>query len=203
MAAKLVTWAAASLVYTRLREFCLPFELHRTEIAERRMPSRGIVEALDVINHVGFGLVSRAVCLARRPFGLERGKEALHRGIVPNIASPAHATGHTVVGQEPLEELTGVLAAPTRVMQHGLGRASSPDRHHERIGDELRGHRRTHGPADHPSREEIDDRGHVEPAFGGPEVGEVGHPFAICQRGGERPVEHIRRDGGRRPHTGI
>ena len=30
------------------------------------MPSRGIVEALDVIKHVGFGLVSRAVCLARR-----------------------------------------------------------------------------------------------------------------------------------------
>ena len=32
----------------------------------------------------------------------------------------------------------------------------TPDRHHERIGDELRGHRRTHGPADHKSREEID-----------------------------------------------
>ena len=73
------------------------------------MPSRGIVEALDVIEHVGFGLVSRAVHLARRPFDLERGEEALHRGIVPDVGHPAHATGHAVVGQEPLEGLTGVL----------------------------------------------------------------------------------------------
>lgn len=44
-----------------------------------------------------------------------------------------------------------------------------------------------------PSREEIDERGDVEPAFGGPEVGEVRDPFAVYRRGGERPVEHIRR----------
>src|ERR1022692_2884892 len=58
--------------------------------------------------------------------------------------------------------LTGVLAAPIRVMQPGLGLAPPPNRRHERIGEELRGHRRTHGPADDPSREEIDNRGDVE-----------------------------------------
>ena len=47
------------------------------------MLSLGTVKALDVIEHVRFGLVSRAVRLVRRPFGLERGKEALHRRIVP------------------------------------------------------------------------------------------------------------------------
>ena len=85
-------WAAAGFVDTSLRSFRLPFELHRTEIAQRRVPSRGIVEALDVIEHVGFGLVSRAILLVRRPFGLERGEEALHRGIVPDVAGPAHAS---------------------------------------------------------------------------------------------------------------
>ena len=79
------------------------------------MPSPGIVEALDVIEHVRFGLVSRAVRLVRRPFGLERGEEVLHRGIVPDVVGPAHATDHAVVGQEPLEGLAGVLAAPLRV----------------------------------------------------------------------------------------
>ena len=159
------------------------------------MPPRGIVEALDVIEHVRFGLISRAVRLARRPFGLERGEEALHRGIVPDVAGPAHATGHAVVGQEPLEGLTGVLASPIGVMQDGLRLTSPPDRHHERIGDELRGHRRMHGPADNPPREQVHDRGHVEPAFGGPEIGEVGDPFAVRRGGRERPVEHIWRDG--------
>jgi len=167
------------------------------------VPSPGIIEALDVIEHVGFGLVSRAIRLVRRPFGLERGEEALHRGIVPAVAGSAHATGHAVVSQQPLEGRTGVLAAPIGMMQDGLRLASPPDCHHQCIGDQLRGHRRMDGPADDPSREEIHHRGHVEPAFGGPEIGEVGDPFAVGRRGRERPVEHIRRDGVCRPHADI
>ena len=58
-------------------------------------------------------------------------------------------------------------------MQHGIGHPTPPERHNERIGDERRGPRRTHGLVDYPSREEIDDRGDVEPAFGCPEAGEV------------------------------
>ena len=96
----------------------------------------GIIEALDVIEHVRFGLVSRAVRLVRRPFGLERGEEVLHRGIVPDVVGPAHATDHAVVGQEPLEGLTGVLATPIGVVQYGLGLASPPDGQHECIGDQ-------------------------------------------------------------------
>ena len=95
----------------------------------------GIIEALDVIEHVRFGLVSRAVRLVHRPFGLERGEEALHRGIVPDVVGPAHATDDAVVGQEPLEGLTGVLATPIGVVQHGLGLAPPPDGQHECIGD--------------------------------------------------------------------
>ena len=95
------------------------------------MSPPGIIEALDVIKHVGFGLVSRAVRFGRREFGLERGEEALHRSIAPDIASSAHATGHTVVGQEPLKGLVGVLAPPIGVMQDGLRLASPPDCYHK------------------------------------------------------------------------
>ena len=163
-------WATAGLVDTSLRESGFHFELPRTEIAQRRVPPGGIVEALAVIEHVGLGLGARAVGRTRRAFDLQRGKEAFHRRIVPDIARPAHTAGDAVVGQEPLERLTGELASAIRVMQDGLGLPPSPDGHHERIGDELRRHRRAHGPADHPSREEIDDGGHIEPAFGGPDI---------------------------------
>jgi hypothetical protein len=46
-----------------------------------------------------------------------------------------------------LELLTGVLAAAIGVMQQRVGLASSPDCHHQRIGDELGRHRSAHRPA--------------------------------------------------------
>ena len=196
-------WAAAGLVDTHLHSFSLHFELHGTEIPQRGVPPSGIVEAFNVIEHIGLGLGSRAVHLRGRAFGLQRGEDALHHRIVPDVARPTHAAGHAVVGQEALERLTRILAASIGVMQHRVGCAPPPDRHHERIGDQLRRHRRTHGPAHHPSREEIHDRGDIEPAFGGPEIREVGDPFVVRRGGGERPVEHIRSDGIRRAHRGV
>ena len=167
------------------------------------MPAPGIVEALDVIEHIGLGLRARAVQLRGRALRLQRGEEAFHHRIVPDVARPTHAAGNAVISEESLEGLTGVLAASIRVMQDGLGLAPSPNRHHEGIGDELRGHCGMHGPADDPSREEIDARGHVEPAFGGPEIREVGDPFAVGQGGVERSIENIRRDRVRRAHPGV
>lgn len=170
-------WAAAGLIDTILRSCSLPFELHRTEIPQGGVPPSGIVKALDVIKHVGFRLVSCAVRGPRRALGLQRREEAFHRRVVPAVAGAAHATSQALVCQKSLERLTGILAAPIGVMQHGLGLAPPPDRHHQRSRDQLRGHRGLHGPADDPPGEEIHDRRDVEPPFGGPEVGEVGHPF--------------------------
>ena len=53
-------WAAAALVDTNLRSFCPPFELHRTKIAQRRVPPRGIIEARDVNEVVE--LVAKTPC---------------------------------------------------------------------------------------------------------------------------------------------
>lgn len=49
------------------------------------MTSGRVVEPLDVIEHVGSGLVAGAVGLASDALGLERGEEALHCGIVPDV----------------------------------------------------------------------------------------------------------------------
>ena len=46
-----IDWAAAGLVDTDL-SFLSLLELYGTEISERRMPTRRVVEALDVVEHI-------------------------------------------------------------------------------------------------------------------------------------------------------
>jgi len=104
-----------------------------------------------------------------------------------------------VIGHQPLERLAGVLAAAIGVVQQRVGLAPSPDRHHQRIGDELRRHRRAHRPADDAPGEEVDDGRHIEPALRRPDVGEVRDPFAVGSRGFEGAVEHVGSDGGDLP----
>ena len=76
----------------------LPFEVHWAEIAEGRVPAGRIVEAFDVVEHLGPGMIARTVDFAGDPLGLQRGEEALHRGIVPDVTRAAHRAGNAVVG---------------------------------------------------------------------------------------------------------
>jgi hypothetical protein len=64
-------------------------------------------------------------------------------------------------------------------MQHHVGLATPPDRHHQSIGHELRGHVGLHRPSDHAAREQVDDRGQLEPTCGRPHIREVSNPFAV------------------------
>jgi hypothetical protein len=88
-------------------------------------------------------------------------------------------------------------------MQQRIGLAASPDRHHQRIGDELRGHCGLHRPANHSSREQVDDRSNIEPALRRPDIGEVGDSFSIGRRRLEAAVEDVRSDGASLPLTQI
>ena len=67
------------------------------------MPAPWVVEALDLVEHVGSDFVACAVDLTSGPFGLQRGEEALRCRIVPDIARSAHGTGDPVVGKQALE----------------------------------------------------------------------------------------------------
>ena len=98
------------------------------------MPALEVVEALDVIEHIGLGLGPCAIRLARCPFRLERGEEAFHRSIVPDIARSAHGTGDAIVRQQQPERLAGILASLIRVMQQGPGLAPPPDGHEKCVG---------------------------------------------------------------------
>src|SRR3546814_9315266 len=79
------------------------FEVDRTEVTQGRVTPGRVVEAFDIIEHVVLRLRPRAVDLLPDPLGLERGEEALHGGIIPYIAGPAHRAGDPIVGHEPLE----------------------------------------------------------------------------------------------------
>jgi hypothetical protein len=51
----------------------------------------------------------------------------------------------TAFSHQALELFAGVFAAAIGVMQQRIGLAAPSDRHHQRIGNELCGYRRTHG----------------------------------------------------------
>jgi len=74
------------------------------------MPTPWIVEPLDVVKHIGSRLIACAVPRSVRSFHLQRREEALHRGIVPTLALPAHAAGNALIGKQPLEVFGRVLA---------------------------------------------------------------------------------------------
>ena len=165
------------------------------------MPASRVVEAFDVVEHIGPGLIPRPISLAVDAFGLQRREEALHRRIVPDVARAAHRADDAVVGHQPLELLAGVLAATVRMMQQRVGLASAPDRHDERIGDELGRHSGAHRPAHYAPREQIDHGGHVEPTLRRPDIGEVGDPSSVGSGSREGAIEHVGSDGGGLPLT--
>ena len=82
------------------------------------MSSFRVVEALYVVEHIRPGVVPGSLGLASRPFGFERGEEALHRRIIPDVARPAHRAGDAMIGHQPLELLGAVLGVFNRSSQH-------------------------------------------------------------------------------------
>ena len=99
-----------------------------------------------------------------------------------------------MIGHQPLDLLAGILAALVRMMQQGFGLAPAPDRHHQRVGNELRRHRRTHRPAHDAAREQVDHGSHIQPVLGGPDVGKVGDPLLVWRLGAELAIKDVGRN---------
>jgi hypothetical protein len=86
------------------------FELHGTEIAQCGVPSPRIVEALDIVEHVGLGLIPRSLDLAGYPLGLERGEQALHCCIIPYVPRAAHRADDAVIGKREVDPIWLVMS---------------------------------------------------------------------------------------------
>ena len=94
------------------------------------MASPRIVETLDIVKHVCPRLIARDVPCTVRALEFQRGEEALHCGIVPAVASAAHAAGNSLIGEQALEVLARVLAALVGMMQQRDRDARSPSSAH-------------------------------------------------------------------------
>src|SRR5215472_8444256 len=79
-------WPAPGLDDTQLSKSGLPLELHRAQITDRRVSAFRVVEALDIVKHVCLCFIARPVRFVAGALGLQRGEEALHRGVVPHVA---------------------------------------------------------------------------------------------------------------------
>jgi hypothetical protein len=66
------------------------FELLWTERSEVAVPSRSIVEGIDVVSHIGDRELSVLVDLLLDSFLFQAAEEGLGDGIVPAVALPAH-----------------------------------------------------------------------------------------------------------------
>jgi hypothetical protein len=123
------------------------------------VPSFGVVEALDVVEHLRpASLRALRVLLAVRSVLGDEKKLSIAERLIEQV------TPH-----QALELLAGVLASAIGVMQERIGLASPPDRHHQPVGDEVRRHGGAHRPADHTPEEQVDDGSHIQPTFCRPE----------------------------------
>jgi hypothetical protein len=86
--------------------------------------------------------------------------------------------------------LTRVLAPLIGTNQQFPRSPSAPDRHNQRIGDELCRLFATHQPTDDAAREKIKDGGKIQPSFICPKVREVGDPSLVRLRGHKLPIKH-------------
>src|SRR6201982_3003980 len=105
----------------------MALKLHRAQISDRRVPAFRIVEAFDVVEYISSRLVSGPVRFAPCALGLQRREEALHRGVVPDVARTAHRTDDAVVGHQLLELLAGILSSPGGLSEQRIRFAPSPD----------------------------------------------------------------------------
>ena len=147
------------------------------EIAQRGMPSAAIIEALDVKENVGLCLLTRLVMGMMHPLHFQCAKEAFHHRVVVAVARAAHADLYVVCGEQLLIRLAGVLTPAVGVKEQLGLRAGLPPGHTKRIADERHGHSPVHRPANDTPRKQVDDHRQVQPAGGGPDVGDVPAPL--------------------------
>ena len=114
-----------------------------------------VVEALDVVEHIGPGVSQGQVSTAMHALALEQAEEALHRCIVAAVADRTHAAGEVMVFQELLVIRAGELRAAIRVQDYRVAVWALPARHHHRLEHHVSVLHRGHRPAHDLVREQV------------------------------------------------
>ena len=86
-----------------------PFEVYGGQVSERRVPSVGIVEALDVFEQGDFGFGPVGKSPSNKPLAFEAGEEALAQGVVVAVAHRAHGRSDASLPASLAEGHGGIL----------------------------------------------------------------------------------------------
>lgn len=154
---------------------------------------------LDVIHDIRSCLGSRLVLSPIHPLPFEDAEETFRRGIVCTTPHRAHATDHLMGGQKLLVFLRGKLAALIRMQNDRHTGGPLPNGHQDRLDDDLTVLPRTHRPAHHQARIQIQHDTQIQPVFGGPHIRDIGHPFGVGGCGREVSLQMIARASRRGP----
>src|SRR4030095_5300798 len=90
------------------------------------METLSVVEALDPVDNIESGLRTRWIPDAMEAFDLQSLEEALHRGVVPAVGSPAHRLNHLVILDQFSVRRARVLATAVGMHHQSCIRFSLP-----------------------------------------------------------------------------
>lgn len=157
------------------------------------MAAASIVVNFDVLENSLAHLVPGGEALTVDRFHFQRVEETLGTGVVVAVALSAHAAHQLVLCQKALVEARAILAATVGMHDYTFWHAPAPEGHLQSLAGQIGGHTLGHGPPDNHAREKVDHDRQIQPAFIGPQVGDIAHPFAVRSRSGEVLPEQVGR----------
>ena len=159
------------------------------------MATPRVVETLNVLRDREGGRRPGLPIVAVDQLVFDRREEALADGVIPAITFTAHAADDIEFGQSVPVRLASVPSPAVRVMHEaGVGKAPA-NSHAQRVEHEGSPHVIGGRPADHSSREQIDDDRQIEPTLPGPDIRDIGAPNPIGLSCLEFPVEGVLGNG--------
>ena len=103
------------------------------DAAKMAVAAGSVVERFDVVEDIGARQIPSLVDALLDAFLLQAAEEGLGNGIVPAVASPAHARLEVVGCAESPEVVASILAALVAVDHHALLRLATPHGHQQGI----------------------------------------------------------------------
>jgi hypothetical protein len=161
------------------------------QVAQLGMQTHAVVEADDVVSDVIGGLAVIGVIALPDAFHFEVQEEALHDRVVPTITFAAHAAHQAVLRQQRLMQRAGVLAATVRMHDQARCRLPLHNGQLQRPAHQTGLHIRSHRPAHHLARKQVQHHRQVQPAAARSDVGDVSHPGLVGLRRVELSVQHV------------
>jgi hypothetical protein len=137
------------------------------------------MEAVDVLEDGGFGLVTRFPRSAPDQLGLDRLEEGLKGCVVITVAFSAHRRLEPMLTQDILVVVGAVLAAAIAVEDAAARRGSQGDGHLQRPDRQIPLHAVAYGPADDAPRMQVQDHSQIQPPLAGPDVADVTRSFQV------------------------